>query len=39
MAEFIALLITLGIITTPEEATPDILEQNAGILSTDVDSW
>lgn len=38
MAAIIALLIGLGIITSPEEATQDILDQTQDIWSQDIDA-
>ncbi len=39
MAVLIALLISLGIITTPEQATPEIIDQYQEVISGDIDMY
>ncbi len=36
MAVLIALLISLGIISSPEQATPELLEQHQEIINSDI---
>lgn len=37
MAALIALLIALGIISSPEDATPDLLDEYSNVVGGDID--